>query len=70
MEVQDSGPGLDPRVAARVFEPFVTTKDDGMGLGLAICHTLVEASEGRIVHERPEAGGALFAVELPARSEG
>lgn len=68
MEVQDTGPGLDPKVAARLFQHFVTTKADGMGLGLAICHTLVEASDGRIVHERPETGGARFAVELPARS--
>ncbi|MBM4359249.1 MAG: HAMP domain-containing histidine kinase [Deltaproteobacteria bacterium] len=66
VEVEDDGGGVDPAVAATLFEPFVTTKDvgKGTGLGLAVCRGLVEAAGGSIRHESGERG-ARFIVELP-----
>lgn len=65
IEVEDRGPGLDDNVRDRLFEPFVTTKESGMGIGLSICKTIVESHGGTISAGRGEAGGALFRVELP-----
>lgn len=58
--VADSGPGLDPEVAQRLFEPFRTTKEAGMGLGLSISATIVEAHGGRIWAEPSKLGGTAF----------
>ena len=68
--VEDDGPGVDPRVRAQLFEPFVTTKDvgKGTGLGLAVCRGLVEAAGGSITLDTEYARGARFVVELPVRS--
>lgn len=63
--VSDSGPGLDEATMARLFEPFFSTKPNGMGLGLSICRTLMEHMDGTLtMHNRPE-GGACFAITLP-----
>jgi two-component system NtrC family sensor kinase len=69
--VEDDGPGVDPRVQAQLFEPFVTTKDvgKGTGLGLAVCRGLVEAAGGTITLDTEFARGARFVVELPIRSD-
>jgi PAS domain S-box-containing protein len=65
--VADSGPGVEAALAARIFDPFVTGKPDGLGIGLALCRTIVEAHGGHIEHcNRPE-GGALFTVCLPRK---
>ena len=69
VSVSDTGSGLDPEVRERLFRPFVTTKADGMGVGLSICRTIVEAHGGRIWAEDKEGGGAVFAFTLP-RAEG
>lgn len=63
--VIDTGPGLPPEVADRLFQPFVTTKDKGMGIGLSICQSIVEAHGGRIWAERNSGGGTAFRFRLP-----
>lgn len=63
--VADNGPGLSPAVADRLFEPFATTKEGGMGMGLNICRTIVEAHEGRIWAEPRAGGGMVFSFRLP-----
>ncbi len=69
--VEDDGPGVDPRVKAQLFEPFVTTKDvgKGTGLGLAVCRGLVEAAGGTIALDTEFARGARFVIELPIQRE-
>ncbi len=64
--VADTGPGLAPVVAARLFEPFLTTKREGMGIGLSICRTIVESHGGRIWTEPNPEGGTIFRFTLPA----
>jgi two-component system sensor kinase FixL len=69
ISVADTGPGLAPEVAAHLFQPFVTTKQKGMGLGLSICRTIVEAHGGRIWVEAAPEGGTVFHFSLRAASE-
>jgi two-component system, NtrC family, sensor kinase len=67
IEVEDDGPGVDPRVRDRLFEPFVTTKEvgEGTGLGLAVCRGLVESVGGEITHDAGYTAGARFVLILP-----
>lgn len=62
--VEDNGPGLPDSIAQRLFTPFSTTRASGMGLGLSICQTIVEAHGGRIWTDRSELGGAAFHFTL------
>ena len=64
--VRDQGPGLEPGIAERLFEPFLTTKAEGLGLGLSICRTIAEAHGGRL-HGAPatEGPGMVFTLTLP-----
>jgi two-component system, LuxR family, sensor kinase FixL len=62
--VSDTGPGLAPHVAARLFQPFVTTKADGMGIGLKICQSIIEGHGGTIVAQQGNPG-AIFVIHLP-----
>lgn len=64
--VSDTGPGLSPEVADRLFQPFVTTKETGMGVGLSISRTIVEAHGGKLWVEDNADGGAFFRLTLPA----
>jgi len=64
--VRDTGPGLRPESLPRLFEPFYTTKPDGMGMGLSICRSIVEAHGGRLWATACEPRGALFEFAIPA----
>jgi two-component system sensor histidine kinase HydH len=65
IRVRDRGPGIDPAVRDTLFEPFVTTRVRGLGLGLAVCRRIVEAHGGAIdASDHPE-GGALFRIRIP-----
>lgn len=68
--VEDQGAGIDPEFADRIFEPFVTTKSTGMGLGLTICQSIVEAHRGRILHANIPGGGARFTIRIPLNRQG
>jgi len=71
VEVDDTGPGVDPAVRDRIFDAYFTTKAEGTGLGLRLCRTFAEAHGGRLVcaPDRPRKG-ALFILELPAAGPG
>jgi signal transduction histidine kinase len=64
--VRDTGPGLSAETLPRLFEPFYTTKPDGMGMGLSICRSIIEAHGGRLWATRCEPRGALFQFTIPA----
>jgi two-component system sensor kinase FixL len=66
VSVADTGPGLAPEIAERPFDPFASTKAGGMGIGLSICRTIVEAHGGRIWAEPNPGGGTVFRFILPA----
>jgi two-component system, NtrC family, sensor histidine kinase HydH len=65
IRVRDSGPGLPVEIGERIFDPFVSTKDIGLGLGLSICRRIVEAHRGRLDAADDSEGGAVFTVCLP-----
>jgi signal transduction histidine kinase len=64
--VHDSGPGLDPSHLERVFDTFYTTKSSGMGIGLSISRSIIEAHGGRLWAEANEPRGTIFQFTLPA----
>jgi signal transduction histidine kinase len=64
--VQDTGHGLRSESLPRLFDPFYTTKADGMGMGLSICHSIIEAHGGRLWATGCEPRGALFQFTIPA----
>ncbi len=68
--VQDSGPGLPPESFDRVFDAFYTTKPDGLGMGLSICRSIIEAHDGRLWAAANLPRGAIFQFILPAPSDG
>jgi signal transduction histidine kinase len=65
LQITDTGPGIDPEIADKIFNPFFTTKDTGTGLGLSIVHRIVEAHDGSIKVDNAPTGGAVFTVKLP-----
>jgi two-component system sensor kinase FixL len=65
VRVADSGPGIGSALAERLFDPFMTTKKSGMGIGLSICRTIIDAHGGRIWIEETPGGGATFAFTIP-----
>ena len=67
--VSDTGSGLDPFMSGVLFQPFMTTKRSGMGIGLSICRTIIEAHGGRIWAEPNPRGGTRFAFTLKAADQ-
>jgi two-component system sensor kinase FixL len=63
--VQDTGSGISQPIAEKLFQPFVTSKPNGMGVGLSICRTIVEAHGGQIWFEAAPEGGTIFRFTLP-----
>ena len=70
LSVGDEGPGLDPDVRKRLFDPYFSTKSSGTGLGLAIARRVVEAHEGSIEVESEPGSGTTFTIRLPAVATG
>jgi C4-dicarboxylate-specific signal transduction histidine kinase len=69
ISLADTGPGLSSEVAERLFQPFVSTKDSGMGVGLSICQTIIAEHQGRIWADPNPGGGTIFRFTLPAVEE-
>jgi two-component system sensor kinase FixL len=67
--ISDTGPGLAPEVQEKLFQPFVTTKTQGMGIGLSICRSIIDAHGGRLWATPNEGGGVAFRFRLPAGGE-
>jgi C4-dicarboxylate-specific signal transduction histidine kinase len=68
--VSDRGVGIPPEALDRIFEPFFTTHPGGIGLGLAVCRSIIAAHHGRLWATNNEGGGASFQFALPRRSSG
>jgi signal transduction histidine kinase len=66
VSVRDSGPGIDPEHLNRVFEAFYTTKSSGLGMGLSICRSIINAHGGRLWADKSEPRGAVFQFALPS----
>jgi two-component system sensor kinase FixL len=69
VEVADTGPGIAEEIASRLFQPFVTTKSGGMGIGLSISRRIIQSHGGDLSVRRNEAGGATFSFTLPTLDE-
>jgi two-component system sensor kinase FixL len=65
IQVADTGPGLPEQVRARLFQPFITTKPDGMGVGLSVCRAIVEAHGGELHGGDAAGGGTVFRFTVP-----
>ena len=63
--VADNGPGIDPTVAGSLFEPYQTSKKDGMGMGLSISRSIIEAHHGKLWNDEQRQQGALFCISIP-----
>src|SRR3954464_4123518 len=69
LSIEDSGPGISASHIDRLFDPLFTTKPGGMGMGLSICHSIIENHGGRLWASAAANRGAIFQFELPAESE-
>ncbi len=70
VSVADSGTGIDPQSSERIFDAFFTTKSNGMGMGLSICRSIVEAHGGRLAAAPAHPHGTIFQIYLPVRDTG
>ena len=69
VRVSDQGPGMPPEIARRLFEPFFSTKSEGMGMGLNICRSIAELHRGRLGFETDPDSGTIFTLSLPVDQE-
>jgi signal transduction histidine kinase len=69
MRIVDHGPGVPEQLRERLFDPYVTGKPGGTGLGLALVKQTIEAHGGRVWHEPTPEGGATFVITLPKRRQ-
>jgi signal transduction histidine kinase len=67
VSIRDQGPGIGPNGQDKLFEPFYTSKDNGLGLGLAICSTIAQAHDGKLMLANHQGGGAVAVFSLPAQ---
>jgi signal transduction histidine kinase len=67
--VRDTGPGIDTEILPKIFEPFITSKHTGTGLGLTITRDIIEQHHGRVTAENHPEGGAIFRVWLPTEEK-
>ena len=65
MEISDNGPGIDPVINGKIFEPFQTTKSSGMGMGLSISHSIIESHDGKLRVDENRKDGASIGFTLP-----
>jgi two-component system sensor histidine kinase PilS (NtrC family) len=65
IRLRDNGPGLDPAIRRKIFDPYFTTRQDGTGLGLAIVHPIISGHGGSISVESSRGQGTLFVIQLP-----
>jgi signal transduction histidine kinase len=65
VEIEDTGPGIDPKKSDNIFDPFVTTKSRGMGLGLGISRMITVRHQGRLSVSSSDPHGAIFRITLP-----
>ena len=70
LTVQDAGVGFDPQAADRLFKAFYTTKNNGMGIGLSVCRSIIESHHGRLWATPNDGPGATFSFSIPHASEG
>jgi len=68
LSIEDSGPGISAGDRERIFDPFFSTKPAGMGLGLAICQTIVEEHDGQLRLAKTDSSGSIFEIALPGRA--
>jgi signal transduction histidine kinase len=66
ISVADTGKGIDPKIVDRIFNPLFTTKSNGMGMGLSICRSIIEAHDGRLRVSARAESGSVFQFVLPA----
>lgn len=69
ISVKDQGPGIAPEIEGRLFEPFASSKNEGMGLGLMICRTIIEAHGGKLWHDDKVREATVFRFTLPGQME-
>jgi signal transduction histidine kinase len=70
VSVEDSGTGIDPKDIERIFDKFFTTKPQGMGMGLSICRSIIEAHHGRLWVSSRSDYGSVFNIHLPVNRPG
>jgi two-component system sensor kinase FixL len=65
VRISDSGPGIPDTISDQIFKSFITTKEDGLGIGLSICRTIIESHGGRLTFINRPQGGTTFTIQLP-----